>query len=724
MPAGLQKKADTNSAEPRCSSAAGAKLKRQDACVLDKSSSSYANSQSTSLYNSGPSACFKADPEETCVSLGNFYMESCVSDSSVSSRESMSVQGSAAPDPSNRNQSSVQEMHASAVFPLQSKPHSSSVNHVQSDKDVSTLFHAHGNTQAVTVYCAHSDTQACAGHHKDRDAQPPPVISQKGRSSKIYRQNLHSCLAGCSEIEHDASASESPLEDEEREENVGPGLEDLPRDVLLSITHYLPTVSLIALAHVHPVFTEFLTDTQFLNRQARRVLGFAASEKDITYDAVPCPVAHLQNLWFQTYLHCAASHMVGLVTPGAVFYDLLCFKHLLDTWILQGLGYRYWMFVSDVLKGKQPPPLRFIHCQRLVSVSTPMLNMLTKVALCHPHVLLQTVNNFESLTICERSLSNRAWDLNLPEEFKLDSGPQDIFEVVSRQRGKAGLASFFFTFNSHNCVGWSGLIDYSTFRWRNTSGLCKFSVNAPLSVIRKQSCSVFEQFSEYVGQEYISRHGSEAFLIRGLRRLLQKSKLLLHQLQTLLEKNSGKIHRKLCKTLPSEVCAEAKTFLDGVAFMGKEEDLGSSGAPPKKQSSSRTLEVAVQRYLHRYLNQVIGRQVLDLFQDPVCHRLLCVSCHNSHSLTSPPCLKQVGGQHVPLKIWPPHLLQHALTALPALARLVCLDLELWRRSLLDQPLSGKAALFVTDTLGAAVCLDLRLDPGRPGVIARRIFRQK
>ncbi|KAK7116408.1 hypothetical protein V1264_002094 [Littorina saxatilis] len=503
-------------------------------------------------------------------------------------------------------------------------------------------------------------------------------------------------------------------------------LEHLPRDVLLNIVQHLPTVSLIACATAHEAFADVINDVQFLNMHTRLLLGFRVSEKDITYDSVPAPVAPIQDLWFQLYLHRAAPNLVGVVRPGVICYDLLCFKHLLDSWILQGLGYKYWMFISDVLKSPNPPPLSFMKCKRLIIISKHVLRMLTKVAMCHPEILLLTVNDFESLSICGSPPSDLddAWDNGVPAEWQAERDPQYTCEVVSRQRGLA-LASFFFTFDTKLFIGWSGIIDYSTFRWRDTWGLYKFLPEATLSDIKEVCENLFPRFIEYVGTEYISVHCPNAFLFRGLLKLVQQRDALLPKMQDALEKSAQTISKKMTKILPADECRKLKSFLDGVPFMVNEDNPGSAGSQKKTQQreSSKTFEVAVQRYLHRYLNQMIGRQVLQLYTDPTCHHVLCITCRNANIINPTPfcvCMERVGPQRIPFKIWPPHLLHFAVSVLPALARLVSLDIELWRRSLLSEPLSEKVALFVSQALNAAH-FDFSVDPSRIGIIAKRLL---
>ena len=131
----------------------------------------------------------------------------------------------------------------------------------------------------------------------------------------------------------------------------------------------------------------------------------------------------------------------------------------------------------------------------------------------------------------------------------------------------------------------------------------------------------------------------------------------------------------------------------------------------------------MQRYLHRYLNRMIGRKVLQLYNDPICHHVLCITCRNTHTISVTPfcvCMERVGPQRIPLKIWPPHLLHQAAQTLPALAKLVRLDIELWKRGLIGDPLSEKVELFVRQ-VSALVHLDFNLHPNATGVIARRIL---
>ena len=505
---------------------------------------------------------------------------------------------------------------------------------------------------------------------------------------------------------------------------VQPTLEDLPKEVLLNIVQRLPTVTLIACAAAHEVFANLINDVQFLNWHTRFMLGFPANQRDITYDIVPAPIASLQDLWFQAYLYRAAPNMVGLVRPGVIFYDLLCFKHLLDTWILQGLGYKHWMFISDVLKSPRPPPLPFLKCKRLAMVSSQMLHMLTKVALCSPEILLFTVNDFEELNISSSPPSDLddAWDRSVPADWKSECRPQHTCEVVSRQRGLA-LASFFFTFDSNVFIGWCGVIDYSSFRWKDTWGLCKFSSTTAVNDMKCYCTNLFQRFIEYTGREYISIHCPNAFLFRSLGKLIIQREMLLPEIQDTLEKTALCVTRKLKKTLSVEVFKELKVFLDGIQLLDIEEASTNVRRKATHHESSKTLEVAVQRYLHRYLNRTIGRKVLQLYNDPICHHVLCITCRNTHIISVTPfcvCMERVGPQRIPLKIWPPHLLHQAAQTLPALAKLVRLDIELWKRGLLGDPLSEKVELFVRQ-VSALVHLDFNLHPNTTGVIARRIL---
>ena len=502
-----------------------------------------------------------------------------------------------------------------------------------------------------------------------------------------------------------------------------PTLEDLPKEVLLNIMQRLPTMSLIACAAAHEIFANLVNDRQFLNWHTRFLLGFPADQKDITYDIIPTPVAPLQDLWFQAYLYRAAPNMVSLVHPGVIFYDLLCFKHLLDTWILQGLGYKHWMFLSDVLKSPRPPPLPFLKCKRLAMISTCMLHMLTKVALCSPEILLFTVNDFEELSISRSPPSDLddAWDISIPPEWKSECNPQHTCEVVSRQRGLA-LASFFFTFDSKVFIGWCGVIDYSTFRWKDTWGLCKFSSGTTLTSMKCFCKSLFEKFIEYTGREYISLHCPNAFLFRGLGKMITQREILLPEIQETLEKTALSVTKKLTKTLNLVECKDLKIFMDGLQLIDGEAASASSNSKTHREPS-KTLAVAVQRYLHRYLNRMVGWRVLQLYNDPTCHHVLCITCRNTHTINVTPfcvCMERVGLQRIPLKIWPPHLLHQAAFVLPALAKFVRLDVELWKRGLLDAPLSEKVALFVRQVLNA-VHLDFNLHPRAKGVIAKRIL---
>ena len=563
------------------------------------------------------------------------------------------------------------------------------------------------------------------GSHEQRSA--PFCQASEGETCPGQSQLPHRSQAQRSEEDNSNSKTTlSPSRETLQAFSVQPTLEDLPEEVLLNIVRRLPTVSLIACAAAHETFASVINDVQFLNWHTRVLLGFPASQKDITYDIIPAPVAPLQDLWFQVYLHRAAPKMVGLVRPGVIFYDLLCFKHLLDTWTLQGLGYKYWMFVSDVLKSPKSPPLPFLKCKRLMTISTRMLRMLTKVALCSPEILLFTVNDFEELSVSNSPPSDLddAWEVSVPVEWKLECNPQHTCEVVSRQRGLA-LASFFFTFDSNSCIGWCGVIDYSTFRWKDTWGQCKFSPDETVNNIKCYCSDLFHTFIEYTGREYISVHCPNAFLFRGLGKLIMQREHLLPKLQGALEKTALSVTRKVKKALSPEECRDLKVFMDGVQCMDSSQGPAASStgfrgrAQPRE--SSKTLEVAVQRYLHRYLNRMIGEQVLRLYADPTCHHVLCITCRNTHTINATPfcvCMERVGPQRLPLNIWPPHLLQQAVLTLPALAKFVRLDVELWKRGLLGGPLAGKVELFVRQVL-SVVYLDVNVDPGATGVIARR-----
>ena len=507
-----------------------------------------------------------------------------------------------------------------------------------------------------------------------------------------------------------------------------PTIVDLPTELLFSILQCLPTISLIACGRTHKIFANLVNNTQFLNIHTRCVLGFPDNQKDITYDIVPAPVAPLQHMWFEEYLFRAAPHMVGLVQPGVIFYDLLCFKHLFDTWLLQGLGYKYRLFISDVLQCPNPPPLSFVKCKRFIMVPKHVIRVLVKVALCQPDILMLTVNDFEELSISccgPPSDLDDVWDRVVPSEWREleEPDPPHTCEVVSRQRGLA-LASFFITCNYHSVIGWSGVIDYSTFRWRDTWSLGRFSPDASLHDLREMCSDLFHKFRQYVGNEYISLHCPNAFLFRGLCKLIQQRQILMPKLQNLLEQTAIIIKKKVQKIMSPEECELLRLFFDSSQFVGTAEvtDAGNQSRSPQ-HDLSRTFEVAVQRYLHRYLNQLIGQQVLQLYQDPTCHHILCLTCRNANIISSSflcPSADHVGPQRIPLKIWPPHLLHCGMRVLPALAKLVRLDVELWKRGLLDQRLSEKVVEFVEQILDT-LYWDINLDPCRGGVIARRLI---
>jgi hypothetical protein len=381
---------------------------------------------------------------------------------------------------------------------------------------------------------------------------------------------------------------------------------DLPQEVLLKIVQFVPTVSLIVCSEVIDAFASLVSDPRFLDTHTRTVLGFALNQKDITYETVPAPVEPVQDLWFQAYLHQVAPYLEGVVRPGVVFYNLLCFRHLLDTWIMQGKGYKYWMFVADFIKSVPPLPLSLLQRKHLATISLRMQHLLTKLALCNPRLLLATLSDFEEFTISTMPPSelDDAWEHGIPSEWKSES-LLETCELVSHQRSLS-LAAFFLAFDRKQCFGWSGIIDYSTFRFKDTWGLCKASAQPNLQDCQQISEDLFTRFLAYTGLHTINVHCTNAFFLRSLNKLVLLRSTIMPQVQKQLEKTALSIHGKLKKSLPADLYLELKLFLDSVRFLGNSEDVDgpAAGAVDSSQKTtqreiSKTTEVAVQRYLHR-----------------------------------------------------------------------------------------------------------------------------
>nr|KAG5694319.1 hypothetical protein BaRGS_035187 [Batillaria attramentaria] len=296
--------------------------------------------------------------------------------------------------------------------------------------------------------------------------------------------------------------------------------------------------------------------------------------------------------------------------------------------------------------------------------------------------------------------------------------------VVSKERGMT-LASFLLVLEPTYCIGWAGIIDYSTFRCRDTWTVCQFLCNTPLDDIRSTVHDFFSRFLDFLSPDYIAFDSTGPFLYKGLCKLMQERQHLMSHLQDLLERTARYVTRKVRKRLRLEDDVTLANYLDSIwlsparADSEEEQRMASLVAEPPSHSAqrepSKTLEVSVERYAHRGLNVLAWREVLRFYSDPVCHRALCVSCRGRHNEVSDKssCLQRVHRNHLPLKIWPPHLLRFAVSVLPALEKVVRLDIELWIRDIHRRPPAPKVVVFLREVL-AAVNLDFRPEPGETG----------
>ncbi|PVD20239.1 hypothetical protein C0Q70_20735 [Pomacea canaliculata] len=494
---------------------------------------------------------------------------------------------------------------------------------------------------------------------------------------------------------------------------------DLPKEVLMHIISYLPTETLAACVAAH-VFNNIILDEKFLDMHTRNVLGFPSNYTQITHSIIPPAVLPVQELWFQTYLAKALPNMVSSIRSGCVFYDLLCFKHLLESWLLQAVGFKFTNFAYHVA-GDKLPPLPISKLQA-VPLDIHIRQYVTKMALCCPEILLKTINNFEvmSITMSSPSDLDDPWTVGIPLALKTSFTPHVSIEVVLQQKGLL-LTSFLLVLDANEWIGWTGLIDYSTFRCLDTWQTCKFGFNIDLADMKVAFHSLFQQLLDYVGTEYVSVHCSSAFFFRGIHRLMQPRQILRQQMQAVLEREAARITKKISTKIGSEQRKELITFLDALHFMPQV--VRKQGEMTRHlHLPSRTLEVAIQRYTHRVLNNLFGAEVLNLYSDPACHVVLCNACSSTQLLSSSParsCLKRVSPQNLPLRIWPLHIIQVSVVILPALSKLVGLDMERWRRGLHNQPLTKKIKTFARQVL-QAVDLDFDTELSDCGPVVKGI----
>ncbi|XP_071093024.1 uncharacterized protein [Haliotis cracherodii] len=258
-------------------------------------------------------------------------------------------------------------------------------------------------------------------------------------------------------------------------------------------------------------------------------------------------------------------------------------------------------------------------------------------------------------------------------------------------------------------IGWCGSVEKFGFQFTDTWGRCKLALNAPVTDTQKAFRDTFTRFVEIPENVGLSHYLYDCFNVKvthTLKALLGSAVVgvpLWEKHSSLMEDLARKIERKLERLkLPKDRIKLLQHYLDDCL-----QQRSISGQSIERKPS-KTCYVAILRYLHRILNNVFYPECMCYLGNVQCCRYLALTrmgdkllsnIRMTHADTARDVIKSYcehfSVHHLPPKLWPTHLLSHAITAAPVCAKVAQLDVMLWTKGLHSMPVTDKTIRFIT-----------------------------
>ncbi|XP_046579168.1 uncharacterized protein LOC124286775 [Haliotis rubra] len=259
-------------------------------------------------------------------------------------------------------------------------------------------------------------------------------------------------------------------------------------------------------------------------------------------------------------------------------------------------------------------------------------------------------------------------------------------------------------------IGWCGSVSKIVYRYNGTWGRCKLSLNASIIDTQKAFRDTFTRFVEIPENVDLCHYLYDCFnynVSHTLNALLEPVALdvpLWERQSSLMEDLARKVEKKLeSLKLPKDRAILLQDYLDCCL-----QQKGVSGHSTERKPS-KTCYVAILRYLHRILNNVFYPECMWYLSNVQCCRYLALTRMGDRLLPNirktpadtaadviEDYYESFSVHHLPPKLWPTHLLSHAILAAPVCAKIVQVDVMLWTKGLHCRPVTDKILRFVAE----------------------------
>lgn len=458
-------------------------------------------------------------------------------------------------------------------------------------------------------------------------------------------------------------------------------LPELPLEILVKILHYLDVDDLIQISCVDTCLSSVVHSKTFLDNYIKSYVGFTVNIEDFPKPNLP------ELLWYNTS-KTTSTQCHNTVTNTATWNDelhiLALFKQKCLNWLAYALDNSYRQYVKGKVIASQFEKNEYLIDKLLRKMHKTHITLFYKFIYCFPNLV-----DFLNLNPLKQQIidsgPNELNDVIKTEEYLQYLETSDLSaEFIASSMEMWSLGAFLICICSDICVCWSGTIDYSTFSHRATFGICKFSIHASLSEIKRVaqpvvdgllSAAVIEKPIAIVHPEFIA---CESTLEYWTAKFIQR-----------IEKKAAQLSTKTKATYTEVSERKFISFLDNILSAEKKAN---------KRPTSATLKVAVLRCLHRILNKIFMPEIMCYFSDRNCHFTLCDKHERSikgfqHGYNIAVCLMEKSIHNIPPRVWPPHLVAMAFDVVPVISKMVQLDIVLLHKQKQYLPLSSNVKVF-------------------------------
>ncbi|XP_067682036.1 uncharacterized protein [Haliotis asinina] len=481
-------------------------------------------------------------------------------------------------------------------------------------------------------------------------------------------------------------------------------LQELPTELLESIFLYLTPETLLSCYRTAVHFSQVINSSGFLDLYCKNTL----QAPWVTSDMVLLTKEVFHKVLQMWYLQNSALHH-----PSVIFKS--CDK-LLSIGILK-YAIRMWL-ISNLSTSHQ---FSFVDDHRSVFQTADIYDedakaLFIKLAVLFPRFIEMTLFNVRTVScgVGNPFISDFTMFKNILEAGYLDDFDCKYhFVIVARyptEHCSWHRPSVVILVGKDSWIGWCGSFDKFGYRFNSTWGRCKLPLNAPITDIQKAFRDTFTRFVEIPENVDLSDYLYDCFnvnvslTLNALLGSFAQDVSLWERQRYLMEDLARKIERKAEKLkLPKDRMILLQDYLDSCL----QQEAVSNYSTERKPS--KTCFVAVLRYLHRILNNVFYPECMWYLSNVQCCRYLALTRTGDRLIpnirrtpadTAANVIEDYCGgfsvHHLPPKLWPTHLLSHAIQAAPVCAKLVQIDIMLWTKGLQRSPLTYNILRFVAE----------------------------